>query len=75
MHGTLNWIRGGGMTLDNFHFYGKHWEAEVNRVEMEIRLRQKESHDADEELQEAEIEESERRAAMTRERLRRWLWR
>ena len=60
------------MPFSNFPLFGNPFDNPAAMVERQIRLRQLESQeDEDREFPEAEIDDSIRRAAMARERLRR----
>jgi hypothetical protein len=60
------------MSFSHNSLYGNHWEAAAEQLERRIRLRPDvNSEEPAAEFPEAEIGDAERRAAMTRERLRR----
>ncbi len=61
------------MSFNHFQFYGNHWEHAADTLERRIRQRQsQESNDLEPEFPEAELDDAIRRAAIIRERIRRF---
>jgi hypothetical protein len=61
------------MSFFHFQFYGNHWEQATDDVERRLRPRSSpESEEPEPEFLEAELDDHERRAAIARERARRF---